>query len=174
METTRQAEDGNQGKEQGRQGLTEGTHEEQHDQSEEAQAYRNKQQQKSEAESVNALDITPRKPVEYVDAFDDKPPTCGKILSATDAKAVRDNLFALAILVSKLASIVVAEFPADIVGVRDETKQPSPRFVAMLTQVWVALLKAASDVSLFVPECTMKKIHLNNKKYPVNLCQVRR
>jgi hypothetical protein len=117
METTRQAEDGNQGKEQGQQGLTEGMHEEQRNRREKAHGHQNEQQQKRETESVHALNIGPRKPVEHVNAFGDNPSACGKILSAMDAKAVRDNLFALAILVSELAAIVVAEFLADVVGV---------------------------------------------------------
>jgi hypothetical protein len=99
------------------------------------------------------------------------PPNGTNALSATAARSARDDLLKLSIGVGEMATIVLEDFPAD--SNVDETREASVRFAAKLSQVWIALIKVAGALSLNVPECVMKKVHLNGKKYPVDLCQVR-
>jgi hypothetical protein len=88
---------------------------------------------------------------------------------------IRNRLFSLSALVGKLSAVFLGDLPLDSQedGVSDEARTAAFQcsdVADLMTNLLAVLESTASLMSLDVTTCILKKVQLNRKKYPVELC----
>ena len=87
----------------------------------------------------------------------------------------RSSILRLSMLVGNLCSILFRSFPLD--GVVTTTASPSlyatPGLQESMAEIVSSLMCTAALLSIDLETAILKKMELNNKKYPVELCKVR-
>lgn len=93
---------------------------------------------------------------------------------------VRSHIMQLSVLVGKLSAAFLEHVPMDPTnddgGILEESRKSIPQCSDLsqyASELIVCLEKTADELSLNVPTCISKKMELNRRKYPVELCKGR-
>jgi hypothetical protein len=89
---------------------------------------------------------------------------------------IRNDIFHLSVLVGKLSACFLEKVPMDSTNdiVSEETRRiisSCTELSTLTSQLLSGLETTASRLSLNLPTCIWKKMELNRKKYPVELCK---
>jgi hypothetical protein len=102
------------------------------------------------------------------DVSSDKPAAASSCLIRMDT--TRNHILQLSARVGQLASVVLRDMPLD----KDSTShhQVSLEIRAVLMDLWNDLQATAQSLELDLQVVIVKKMELNRRKYPVELCKV--
>lgn len=84
----------------------------------------------------------------------------------------RSLILGLSALVGELCSLFLQVVPLDSSSKESNNKVATPEIAQCMAQLVKVLLKTSASLDIHLETAIWKKMELNNKKYPVELCKV--